>query len=98
LINNNFRLAFSLLDGIIIVDLKIKKECNMKKKDIIIGKTYVVKVSNKLAPVRITAENPLGGYNGVNTRTGRTIHIRGVQRIRRLWPADLGAALDRIMK
>ena len=58
----------------------------MKKADIIIGQTYVVKVSGILAPVRITGESRYGGFDGVNTKTGRTIRIKSAQRIRRLWP------------
>ena len=57
----------------------------MKKADIEIGKTYVVKVSGILAPVRITGESRYGGWDGVNTRTGRTVHIKGAQRVRRPW-------------
>jgi len=57
----------------------------VKKADIEIGKTYVVKVSGILAPVRITGESRYGGFDGVNTKTGRTIRIKSAQRIRRLW-------------
>ena len=57
----------------------------MKKADIEIGKTYVVKVSGILAPVRITGESRYGGWDGVNTKTNRTIRIKSAQRIRRPW-------------
>jgi len=56
----------------------------MKRSEVIIGQTYVVKVSSKLSRVRITGESPYGGWDGVNTATGRTIRIRGAQRLRGL--------------
>ena len=52
----------------------------MKKRDITIGETYVAKVSGKLAPVRITSESPHGGWDAVNTTTGREVRIRGGKR------------------
>jgi len=58
----------------------------MKAKDIEIGKIYVIKVSGILAPIRITGEGRNGGWDGINVRTNRKVHIRGPQRIRRLWP------------
>ena len=54
----------------------------MKKKDVRIGTEYVAKVSGKLANVRIVGESPHGGWDAVNTGTGRSIRIRGVQRLR----------------
>ena len=55
----------------------------MKKAEIKIGGKYVAKVSNQLAVVKIICESPYGGWNAVNTSTGREIRIRGVQRLRR---------------
>jgi hypothetical protein len=57
----------------------------MKKADVEIGAIYIAKVSDKLARVRITGESPYGGWNAVNQETGRAIHIRGAQRLRRKW-------------
>jgi len=37
----------------------------MKKSEIRIGETYRVKVSGNIANVRITGENPHGGWDGV---------------------------------
>ena len=54
----------------------------MKKREIQIGGTYVVKVSGKLVPVRITAESAYGGWNAVNTTTGRQVRIRSAARLR----------------
>lgn len=55
----------------------------MKGKDIQIGKTYEIKVSGTVVPVRITRESPYGGWEGRNTITGRSIRIRGAGRVRR---------------
>jgi hypothetical protein len=55
----------------------------MKKRDIKIGETYLAKVSGKLAPVRITNESVHGGWNAVNTTTGREVRIRSAARLRR---------------
>ena len=54
----------------------------MKKKDIKIGHVYMAKVSGKIAPVKITGECSYGGWSGTNMKTGRTVHIRGCQRLR----------------
>ena len=55
----------------------------MKKAEIQIGSTYIVKVSGVLAKVRITAESPYGGWRGTNLATGREIRIRSAARLRR---------------
>jgi hypothetical protein len=55
----------------------------MKKRDIEIGQTYMAKVSGKLVPVRITTESVHGGWNAVNTTTGRDVRIRSADRLRR---------------
>jgi hypothetical protein len=55
----------------------------MKKRDITIGETYLAKVSGKLVPVRITSESVHGGWNAVNTTTGREVRIRSAARLRR---------------
>ncbi len=76
----------------------------MKKRDVQIGRTYVAKVSGKLARVRILEESPFGvGWLGKSLETGRVIHVRSA---RRLWhdavqgygtasAADIEAAYDR---
>ena len=56
----------------------------MKKRDVQVGQSYVVKVSGTLAAVRITAESPHGGWVGINTCTGRQVRIKSAQRLR--WP------------
>jgi hypothetical protein len=56
----------------------------MKKEDVQVGNLYVVKVSGKLAPVRIVSESPYGGWVGVNERTKREVRIRTAAKLR--WP------------
>ena len=55
----------------------------MKKREIEIGSTYIVKVSGVLAKVRITAESPYGGWRGTNLATGGEVRIRSAARLRR---------------
>lgn len=54
----------------------------MKKNDVRIGGTYTAKVSGAVVPVLITRESPYGGWDAVNTKTGRTVRIRTAQRLR----------------
>lgn len=56
----------------------------MKKSDVQIGKVYRVKVSGSIQDVRITGENPHGGWDGVNVVTKRTVRIKSPQRLRGL--------------
>ncbi len=54
----------------------------MKKREVRVGQTYTVKVSNQLVPVRVTAESPYGGWVGMNTKTNREVRIRTAARLR----------------
>jgi hypothetical protein len=54
----------------------------MKKHSVHIGAIYIVKVSGKLARVRITRECDYGGWYGTNLATGRQIRIRSAARLR----------------
>ena len=55
----------------------------MKAKDVVIGGTYVVKVSDKLAKVRIVSAHASGqGWVGQNLETGRQVRIKSPQRPR----------------
>ncbi|MCD4823052.1 MAG: winged helix-turn-helix domain-containing protein [Phycisphaerae bacterium] len=56
----------------------------MKKNNVQIGAVYKVKVTGKIAEVRITGENPSGGWNGVNVITKRKVRIKSAQRLRSL--------------
>jgi hypothetical protein len=54
----------------------------MTKAKVSIGTTYIVKVSRKLAKVRLTRESEYGGWYGTNLATGREIRIRTAGRLR----------------
>jgi hypothetical protein len=71
----------------------------MKASQVTIGDEYSVKVSGKLARVRLTSTSPHGGWNGTNVATGRDVRIRTAARLRANLSAvdrDVarGAALD----
>jgi len=59
----------------------------MKKADVKVGGTYLAKVSGKVVPVRIDAQNPRGGWDATNTVTRKKVRIKSAQRLR-------GAAKD----
>ena len=54
----------------------------MKKNEVRVGETYIVKVSGQLAAVRITGESPHSGWIGINTKTNREIRIKTAARLR----------------
>lgn len=54
----------------------------MKKNDVSVGGRYVVKVSDRLVPVRILRVCSYGGWTGLNEKTGREIHIKTAARLR----------------
>ena len=54
----------------------------MKKDEVKVGQAYRVKVSGKIADVRITGENRHGGWDGVNVATNRQVRIKSAQRLR----------------
>ena len=56
----------------------------MKKAEVQNGGRYVVKVSGKLATVKIVGASPYGGWNGRNEETGRPVRIRSAARLRRV--------------
>lgn len=55
----------------------------MRKADVSIGQRYVAKVSGRIVAVRLTGENPYGGWDAVNEDTGRTVRIRTAAKLRR---------------
>jgi len=55
----------------------------MKKSDVQIGATYLVKVAGNLVPVKITREHDNGGWEGTSVKTGKTIRIKSPQRLRK---------------
>ena len=54
----------------------------MKKNEVRVGGTYVAKVSDRLTTVRITGESRYGGWDAVNTKTGKAVRIKSAQRLR----------------
>jgi hypothetical protein len=54
----------------------------MLKKDVQLGETYLVKVSGKLAHVKLISESPYGGWVGKNAKTNREVRVRSAQRLR----------------
>ena len=65
----------------------------MKKSEVKIGEVYRVKVSGTIADVRITGENPHGGWDGVNVATKRKVRIKSAQRLRGLATTKKAAAV-----
>lgn len=59
----------------------------MKKSEVEVGKTYVMKVSGRLVPVRITNSCQFGGWYGLNTVTLREVRIRTAGKLRREFSA-----------
>lgn len=59
----------------------------MKKSQIVIGASYVAKISGALTIVQITHEMSIGkGWTALNRKTGRRVEIRSAQRLRQLVP------------
>jgi len=54
----------------------------MKKNEVKVGTVYRVKVSGSVQDVRITGENPHGGWDGVNVATNRKVRVKSPQRLR----------------
>lgn len=69
----------------------------MKQKDVQVGKVYAVRVSGNLSPVRLVREREStykanryastgrlshGGWDAVNLKTGRKVHIASAARLR----------------
>jgi hypothetical protein len=54
----------------------------MKKDDIKIGTTYTAKITNRVVPVRIDAENPHGGWDATNMATKKKVRIKSAAKLR----------------
>jgi len=54
----------------------------MKKNEVKIGETYLAKVTGKVVPVRIDAENAHGGWDATNMTTKKKVRIKSAQRLR----------------
>jgi hypothetical protein len=55
----------------------------MLKKDVELGAVYLVKVSGRLARVRLVDEIPKRGWLGKNLDTGREVFIKFAMRLRK---------------
>lgn len=55
----------------------------MLKGDVVVGAVYIVKVSGKLASVRLNSEHRGGGWMGTNLDTGRDVRVKTAARLRR---------------
>lgn len=58
----------------------------MKNANVQVGKVYVVKVTGKMAPVRLEAVSPHGGWVGRNLRTNKEVRIKTAAKLRGIWP------------
>jgi len=58
----------------------------MKKRDVEIGKHYLAKIGGRLTTVKIVAESVYGGWEAVNTATGRRVRIKTAGRLRKEVP------------
>jgi hypothetical protein len=54
----------------------------MKKREVVLGQVYAVKVSGRIQPVQVIAESPYGGWVGRNEQTGREVRIRSAAKLR----------------
>jgi hypothetical protein len=62
----------------------------MKKAEVEIGESYEAKVSGRIATVTITSVCHYGGWYAKNMATGKTIRIKGAQRLRKHVPIQRG--------
>ena len=63
----------------------------MKKDDIKIGSTYTAKVTNRVVPVRIDAENPHGGWDATNMTTKKKVRIKSAAKLRNEYHENMKA-------
>jgi len=54
----------------------------MKKQQVKIGGVYSAKITDKVVPVRIDAENRNGGWDATNLKTNRKVRIKSAQKLR----------------
>lgn len=56
----------------------------MLKRDVVIGQSYVAKITNRMTVVKILGENRFGGWDARNVETGRLCRIKSAQKLRRV--------------
>ena len=54
----------------------------MKKADVHTGERYWANVAGELCVILLGPPRPTGGWDAINTRTGRPIYVRTAQRLR----------------
>jgi hypothetical protein len=54
----------------------------VRKNQVKIGETYAAKVSERIVPVTLVAENRFGGWIGRNEKTKRDVRIKSAARLR----------------
>jgi hypothetical protein len=52
----------------------------MKRRNVVLGQVYAVKVSGRIQQVRLVAESSPGGWVGRNLQTGRELRVRSAAR------------------
>jgi hypothetical protein len=70
----------------------------MQRDQIQIGNTYTAKVTDKVVPVRIDAEDPNGGWTATNLVTNKKVRIKTAQRLREEVRADTAAVKRPVRK
>jgi len=66
----------------------------MKKNEIEIGGQYTCKVTDKIVIVKITGENLHGGWDAINLKTNKKVHIKSAQRLRSAKFVDTKALVE----
>ena len=54
----------------------------MRASQVSIGRTYAVKVSGRIVPVRLEGPSVFGGWNGTNLVSGRAVRVKTAGRLR----------------
>jgi len=67
----------------------------MKKQQVKIGGVYSAKITDKVVPVRIDAENRNGGWDATNLQTNRKVRIKSAQKLRGPAKAPSAASANR---
>lgn len=65
-----------------VLPLLVERIPIVKKVDVVVGETYLVKVSGRLVPTRIDSVSAYGGWNATNLLTQRKIRVRSAMRLR----------------
>lgn len=64
------------------IESEDEAEFEMRKDQVEVGRVYTVKVSGVISRVRLDAESPHGGWDGVNLETNRRVRVRTAGRLR----------------